>query len=232
MLSILLESQLRQSEQLNGYYLVSFNGVFQGSREELLGKTFVFPQYPDIELTLFMLPNEAKGNFQLLSKIALPETCLQTDLPCKIEQKSSTQQTHQLPNNADACLIMADAKFMASAFAVAKHRQVNSKAPTVVFLEGEVFPFVIKPARFWAPEMPDEAIGASALLEDWQIMNRIASTELLPGCFHGYLVELLEAWASRMPDKEAWQLIAFTEEHLHKKNLQICQQYSWLKCAG
>lgn len=68
------------------------------------------------------------------------------------------------------------------------------------------FPFAIKPAKFMLNSLPNfaaSAIGASSLLEDWGIPNRLCSPLGLPGCFDGTLDQLDAAW--HYP--KDWQLI-------------------------
>ncbi len=225
---IKIESQLRQTEQLNGYQLVSFQGSTNQLPLQLLGKTYAHPSQPTTALNLFQLPAKQHGAFQFLVNSPLSIEKLE-ELPQALVLQQSVESPIQLPDANKNCVIVADQTYMANAFAMAKQRQLNSKASTVIFLEGDLFPFMIKPARFWVPEMPDEAIGASALLEDWEMMNRIASTELLPGCFHGTLPELIQAWAEKIATDETWQLLSFTTPNTQQNNQQIAQNYAWLE---
>lgn len=70
------------------------------------------------------------------------------------------------------------------------------------------FPFTPKPARFvWS--LAPQAIGASALLEDWGVVHRLAHNEGLPGCFEGDIVALYQAWLAQCPPEETWDIYGY-----------------------
>lgn len=67
------------------------------------------------------------------------------------------------------------------------------------------FPFTPKPARFVWP-IAAQAIGASALLEDWGIAHRLAHSEGLPGCLEGDIIALYQAWLAQCSPEETWEI--------------------------
>lgn len=67
-------------------------------------------------------------------------------------------------------------------FFLAKIRQAHKCSTQALLHSKSDFPFAIKPARAIWEEMPSHAIGASVLLEDWGVRNRLASEEFVPGC--------------------------------------------------
>lgn len=82
---------------------------------------------------------------------------------------------------------------MASAFYTVS--QLKEKQSFIVILHAtENFPFVVKPARYMLDNFPAEGIGACPLLEDWKQLNRLCSSQSLPGCFDGDLAELKKHW--------------------------------------
>ncbi len=65
---------------------------------------------------------------------------------------------------------------------------------TLVLLSADVFPFVIKPARYMVSWLP-EAIGACPLLEDWGFANRLFCAESA-GCHP----EPIDNWLNQQLD--------------------------------
>ncbi|BBP42744.1 hypothetical protein [Thiosulfativibrio zosterae] len=117
-------------------------------------------------------------------------------------------QNHLSPDNASnhstLCLWVSSSA-LALGFRLAQ--QLKSDWQLVMVLESETtFPFQVKPAKFildsW-PESAAHAIGASPLLEDWRIPNRLCSPLGLPGCFEGNLTELEALW--KIP--ASWRVI-------------------------
>ncbi len=201
-----------QSEQINGFYLINLKLDNPPPTEFFIGHNYCLAEQPEIELTLFQVPQSASGSYQFLSKAGLAEESLGQHPTLAPIHHAESQQGFVFPEANRPSVILAEEKYMANAFIIAKQRHLQNQAATVVFLEGEAFPFMIKPARFWAPEMPDEAIGASALLEDWGIINRMASKNLLPGCFHGSVLELFAEWCLNQPEQFDWQLSILADD--------------------
>lgn len=230
---------LSQAEQVNGFYLVSCSLHSEPNTplklEDLIAKTFSFEQAPEVELCLFQIPQNSGAKALFLSNQALPETvltapsavlqvvqsCAVSDLPAKVQK----QEPFKLPDQQQPLLILAEQPYLANAFALAKLRQINKAENTVVLMQSQAFPFRLKPARFWAPEMPDEAIGASELLEDWGIMNRQASKELVPGSYQGELIELFNYWLKHQQDLNAWQLSLFCKAEKSPAYLALFEQF-------
>lgn len=99
-------------------------------------------------------------------------------------------------------LIIASNLKMSAAFDMA-YRLKSTHKLSVLLFSSDNFPFVVKPAKFIWPDFPAEAIGASTLLEDWKIRNRLGSIETLPGCYEGDWNSLIQEW---QPDSD-WQIL-------------------------
>lgn len=54
-------------------------------------------------------------------------------------------------------------------------------------------PFRPAPSRFFCPHLPARVIAAIPLLEDWQVLSRLAHGDDLPGCYDGAIADLLNA---------------------------------------
>lgn len=78
----------------------------------------------------------------------------------------------------------------------------RKKFSGLVFIGTEdAFPFNPCPSRTLIPYLPNEAIAALPLLEDWQIPNRLASLQLMPGCFQGHVNDLAKYWLTKHQDR-------------------------------
>lgn len=213
----LLCTELSQQQQLNGYHLLSCQLPNEINQLMLLHQSLRFHGAEDIPITLFQTAQTPSGPSLFLSPKPLPTTLLNSE---SVYLKYNQNEQAQFDFSQQAPLvIVADEPFIANAFAVAKLRQQAKSASTVILIESETFPFQLKPARFWAPEMPDEAIGTSELLEDWGMVNRMASSNLIAGCFQGTLIELFSHWVGNQATLNEWQLCQFT----NKQNATIFQ---------
>ena len=80
----------------------------------------------------------------------------------------------------------------------------------LVLLGSEVpFPFRQQPSRILVPGIPDGAIAAMPLLEDWGIPCRLASLQGYPGCYDGYITELARGWLDSLDDQQRSQVEIF-----------------------
>ena len=80
----------------------------------------------------------------------------------------------------------------------------------LVLLGSEVpFPFRKQPSRILVPGIPDGAIAAMPLLEDWGIPCRLASLQGYPGCYDGYITELARGWLDSLDDQQRSQVEIF-----------------------
>jgi len=215
-----LNSSIQQTEQINGYYLLSFSLESGPSIEQFLNCRCHLGSFPNIKITLFQMPNSGTKSYRFLSRQPLPEAILNNDRKISLIVESNQSKPFTLPENDRPLFVLAEADFIANAFALGKLREQQKSAATILFMEADAFPFMPKPARFWAAEMPDEAIGASALLEDWGMMNRMASSNLIAGCYHGSLLELFKEWKSKTANLEAWQLTVLAEEKQQNRYIQ------------
>lgn len=214
-------SAIKQTEQVNGFYHVSFDLKQTVPIEDLLGRMLILEKIDNngnnytanVHLSLFLMPSNLSVSYQFLSSDPISKEwldCISENDQFVLTTSSVLTSPITIPADDKPCVILADATLLANAFALAKVRQ-HAPAKTVVFLHAKRFPFMPKPARFWAPEMPDEAIGASSLLEDWGIINRLASDELIAGCFQGNLSTLYQEWAQHIDNIDDWQTITLVD---------------------
>lgn len=56
------------------------------------------------------------------------------------------------------------------------------------------FPFLPAPSRILIKGLPSHVIASIPLLDDWQIPNRLASLEEMPGVFHGTVNALAQSF--------------------------------------
>ncbi|MCP5151395.1 MAG: dihydroorotate dehydrogenase electron transfer subunit [Ectothiorhodospiraceae bacterium] len=75
----------------------------------------------------------------------------------------------------------------------------------LVLMGSEVpFPFRARPSTIIVPGMPDGAIAAMPLMEDWGIPSRLASAQGYPGCHDGFVTDLARVWLERLaPEQRA-----------------------------
>lgn len=65
----------------------------------------------------------------------------------------------------------------------------------LVLMGSEIpFPFRSRPSTILVPGMPDGTIACMPLLDGWGVPSRLASLAGFPGCFHGYVTQLADAW--------------------------------------
>ncbi|NOZ52664.1 MAG: dihydroorotate dehydrogenase electron transfer subunit [Gammaproteobacteria bacterium] len=79
-----------------------------------------------------------------------------------------------------------------------KQQKINNYKPFVIMGSEVPFPFSPRPSQFIIPGMPDAAIGAMPLMEDWGIPSRLASRQGYPGCFEGYVTDLARCWLNAL----------------------------------
>ncbi|MDG4812667.1 hypothetical protein P8629_06565 [Hydrogenovibrio sp. 3SP14C1] len=99
-------------------------------------------------------------------------------------------------------LILASGIKIATAFYLSKALSKDFDIRVILHAEN-AFPFQIKPARFMFANFPAYAIGASTLLEDWKIPNRLCCDAFLPGSYEGNFSDLFSGWS---PPSD-WQTI-------------------------
>jgi dihydroorotate dehydrogenase electron transfer subunit len=65
----------------------------------------------------------------------------------------------------------------------------------LVLMGSEIpFPFRTRPSTILVPGIPDGTIACMPLLDGWGVPSRLASLAGFPGCFHGYVTQLADAW--------------------------------------
>lgn len=93
---------------------------------------------------------------------------------------------------------------------LAEHLKAAGSFQPLVLLGSEVpFPFTTQPSKMLLPGMPDGAIAAMPLLEDWGVPSRLASLQDFPGCFHGYITDLARHWLDSLDDGQRNQVMLF-----------------------
>lgn len=210
-----VENSIQQAEQINGYFLISLQIEEKPDLFALLGRLFALSstesaKNTDSSLALFQMPSAFNPHYQFLSRTALEmpataSTLLEIDAVQSLD-KSLSAILLEIPS-----VVIAKEDYLANAFAIAKFRQTYTQE-TLFFLQAEIFPFMPKPARFWSPEMPDEAIAASSLLEDWGMVNRLASESFNAGCYQGSAQQLFDAWQQKANKPQTWQSIVLLNE--------------------
>jgi dihydroorotate dehydrogenase electron transfer subunit len=69
----------------------------------------------------------------------------------------------------------------------------------LVLMGSEVpFPFRARPSTILLPGIPEAAIAAMPLLEEWGVPSRLASMAGYPGCYEGYVTDLAAAWLASL----------------------------------
>lgn len=135
---------------------------------------------------LSLMPVTASLELTLLGETDLSPIQVQKDQAWQISPEDHFQREVPL-------LIHATHLTLPAAMDLA-HRLMSTHTLRVLLESNHGFPFAIQPARFLWPNFPPEAMGASRLLEDWDIPNRLLSTDFMPGCYQGTWSELLSEW--------------------------------------
>lgn len=94
---------------------------------------------------------------------------------------------------------------------LAEHlRRSDPATKPFVIMGSEVpFPFTPRPSAILVPGMPDGAIAAMPLMEDWGIPSRLASLQGYPGCFEGYVTVLARAWLDALTEDARAQVAVY-----------------------
>jgi dihydroorotate dehydrogenase electron transfer subunit len=80
----------------------------------------------------------------------------------------------------------------------------------LVLMGSEIpFPFRPKPSTLIVPGIPEGAIAAMPLLEEWGVPSRLASRSDFPGCFPGFVTQLAERWLESLGPKELGEVEVF-----------------------
>lgn len=233
---------IEQQPQPGEFWLITITlDTEQNSTPSFLSQNYYLEKYPNHRLTLFSLQ---KNTLQLLSQAPFPENLLnrahaQTRLIAEAPYEFSAKQI--AASQHKPTLILGSDLSIGPQLYLSRIRK-NSPAETLALLHAsERFPFTVKPARHIAsPGLPQEAIGACPLLEDWKIPNRLASTHSLPGCYQGSLESLLQVWIesenqrrleqnAQKTVKPHWQVISCAIENQAIQDL--IQNTAWLESA-
>ena len=71
------------------------------------------------------------------------------------------------------------------------------------------FPFRTRPSTIIVPGIPEGAIAAMPLLDEWGVPSRLASRSDFPGCFPGFVTQLAEAWLKSLGSAELAEVEIF-----------------------
>ncbi len=86
--------------------------------------------------------------------------------------------------------------------AEAARKEKNNYSPFVILGSEVPFPFTSKPSEILIPGLPDGVIASMPLLEDWQIPNRLTSSQGYPGCHQGYVTDLARLWLDSLDHEQ------------------------------
>jgi dihydroorotate dehydrogenase electron transfer subunit len=79
-----------------------------------------------------------------------------------------------------------------------KERNDAAWQPLVLMGSEIPFPFHTRPSTILLPGIPDGVIACMPLLDGWGVPSRLASLAGFPGCFDGYVTDLVAAWLSSL----------------------------------
>lgn len=79
---------------------------------------------------------------------------------------------------------------------LAEHiRSLTGKITPFVIMGSEVpFAFKTRPSQIMVSGVPDGTIACMPLLEDWGIPSRLTSMQAYPGCYDGFVTDLVRHW--------------------------------------
>ena len=141
---------------------------------------------------LYLLSAQRNAEQLQLSFLVQAESKGFNEISCQTREDNT--QIHQALTHPKL-MLFASGLAMAEVLYLAKLRSQNRHLQTEVLLHSvSQFPFAIKPARIIWPQMPGHAIGASVLLEDLGIRNRLASDDFVPGTAEISANEFLQCW--------------------------------------
>ncbi|MFL6619326.1 MAG: dihydroorotate dehydrogenase electron transfer subunit, partial [Povalibacter sp.] len=72
-----------------------------------------------------------------------------------------------------------------------------------------VFPFRPRPSTILVPGIPDGVIACMPMLDEWGVPSRLASSQDLPGCFDGSVVDLALLWLTSLDSETREQVEVF-----------------------
>jgi dihydroorotate dehydrogenase electron transfer subunit len=104
----------------------------------------------------------------------------------------------------------------------------NKEINPFVILGSEVpFPFQPAPSQTLVTGIPQDVIATMPLLEDWGITNRLASLQGFPGCFNGYVTDLVRLWLDSLDTETHAQIEVFAcGPHLMLEAVaRLCREY-------
>ncbi len=130
-------------------------------------------------------------------------------------------------NHPRPLLISENQGLAATVFLASKLRLNKNCWPFIIMDSETTFPFRAMPSQFMIPGIPDGITAAMPLLEDWNIPSRLTSSQNLPGCFDGSIVDFAQLWIEALPTEQHTQVEIFTcaSKPMLKKITQLSEQY-------
>ncbi|MBF6057808.1 hypothetical protein [Thiomicrorhabdus heinhorstiae] len=208
--------ELRQSEQLNGYYLIEFKLAVNAP----FGWKVQFRLAADPQQQLALFKQQQQQNYLLLQ--LLSDRPLNDIKVREILVKEPPEIA--LPPNDTTLMMLGSGLQMVRLFGVAKQRSSVDASTLALLHSTDTFAFPVKPARFIFPNTPAAAIGACPLLEDWKVPNRLASDQGLPGCYDGNLPELLQTWLEYSSVQD-WQFILAAPDDVQQECISLLETH-------
>jgi dihydroorotate dehydrogenase electron transfer subunit len=85
---------------------------------------------------------------------------------------------------------------------IAESLRRGERQPLVILGSEVPFPFTPRPSQFLLEGIPEGAIAAMPLLEDWGIPSRLASLQGYAGCHMGYVTDLARHWLDSLTEQQ------------------------------
>ncbi len=113
-------------------------------------------------------------------------------------------------------------------FLVEEMRRSGGHSPLVLMGSEVPFPFTTRPSQILVPGMPEGAIAAMPLMDDWGIPSRLASLQGYPGCFHGYVTDLARRWLDALTpaQREEVEIFACGPHPMLEATARLARDYA------
>lgn len=115
--------------------------------------------------------------------------------PISAEAMTLTGQALAIAEPQSLLIVSHDDGLFAALSWLFRHRkQVPPDSLRLLAVFSGRLPFRPQPSRYLTPMLPAHVTAALPLLDDWQIVSRIAHPDGLPGCFDAEPDALIAAW--------------------------------------
>ena len=144
------------------------------------------------------------------------------------EKFTLTGEAIHLSNDDSSLFLLADSKAIPLVFFLINHlkfqwgiKKLRAKISLILMACEEHFPFKPVPSQIMLPDIPDELIASSQLLEDFSLPARLACNRGSPGCFEGSAEDMLELInVDKLIDAES-SVICFGSNSLLQKTKKL-----------